>query len=94
MKNRKKDIIRMYREWRKANNNQKPNRVIVRMHWEDEPENHLVDTIGLEPAYVWFFDDNPAILFYCSKISGIYDLTKPDNGSDFVVDEILEFYKG
>ena len=37
----------MYREWRKANGNKKPNRVIVRMHWEDEPENSLVDTIGI-----------------------------------------------
>ena len=43
-------IKTLYREYRKENNNHKPNRVIVRMHWEDEPENELVDTIAIVPS--------------------------------------------
>ena len=87
----------MYREWRKANGNKKPNRVIVRMHWEDEPENSLVDTIGIvrfkkigdtcEVPGDW------SILFYASSLDGLWKLTKPMNGSDFVVEKVLEFYR-
>ena len=94
---KQKDIIQMYRQFRKEHNSQKPNRVIVRMHWEDEPERDLVDTIAivskrklatwLEPA------DDFQILFYISSIDGLWELTKPNNGSDFIVDEVLEFYK-
>lgn len=90
----KKQIVKMYREWRKANGNKKPNRVIVRMYWEDEsPEETRVDTIGLEPENYWTDHDNPAILWYSSSLDGLYQLTKPGNGSDFVVVEVLEFYK-
>lgn len=95
---RKKDVIALYREWRKENNNQKPNRVIVKMHWEDEePGNTQVDIIAivpkrkldewLEPAYDFL------ILYYVSSIKSLLDLMQPGNGSDFVVDEVLEFYK-
>lgn len=91
---KKKDLIKMYRDWRKANGNRKPNRVIVRMHWEDEsPEETRVDTIGLEPENYWIDHDNPAILWYSSSLDGLYQLTKPGNGSDFVVVEFLEFYR-
>ena len=90
----RKQIIQMYRDWRKANGNKKPNRVIVRMYWEDEsPEETRVDTIGLEPESYWTDHDNPAILWYSSSLDGLYQLTKPGNGSDFVVVEFLEFYK-
>ena len=45
-----KKIVEMYRNWRKDNNNRKPNRVIVKMHWEDEePGNTHVDTIAIVP---------------------------------------------
>ena len=94
---KKRDLIRMYREWRKANGNKKPNRVIVRMHWEDVPGNSLVDTIGIVPLDKigdtseipgdWF------ILFYVSSLKGLWELTKPNNGSDFVVEKVLEFYR-
>lgn len=93
----KKSITDLYRAFRKKNDNLKPNRVIVRMHWEDEPENSLVDTLGIVPlAKIGCTEDIPGdaiILFYASSIDGIYQLTKPDNGSEFVVDEILEFYR-
>lgn len=94
---KKKDIIQMYRDWRKKNQNQKPDRVIVRMHWEDEPERDLVDTIGIIPnRLIGFTEDIPGdalILYYVSSIQELYKLTKPDNGSDFVVEEVLEYYK-
>lgn len=82
-----------YRDWRKDNNNRKPNRVIVKMRWEDEPERQLVDTIGIAPENYWIDHDNAAILFWISTIPGLIDLMKPNNGSDFIVDEVLEFYK-
>ena len=82
-----------YRDWRKDNNNRTPNRVIVKMHWEDEPERQLVDTIGIAPENYWIDHDNAAILFWISTIPGLIDLMQPGNGSDFIVDEVLEFYK-
>ena len=86
-----------YREWRKENGNKKPNRVIVKMHWEDEPENQMVDTIAIVPARLigWYedFSDDWCILYYASSLKGLLELMKPNNGNDFVVDEVLEFYK-
>ena len=93
----KKNIIALYRNWRKENGNRKPNRVIVRMHWEDEPERELVDTIGIIPNQLIGFTENmpgdALILFYVSSLQGLFDLTKPDNGSDFVITKVCEFYK-
>jgi hypothetical protein len=92
----KKSIIDLYRKWRKENGNQKPNRVIVKMAWEDgdnTDKGYQVDTIGLENMDSLNFVDNPAILWYCRTLNGLFALTKPDNGSDFVVLEVLEFYK-
>lgn len=90
------DIRADYREWRKENGNKKPNRVIVKMHWEDEkPEDWKVDTISLN-GFINISNppkDDAVILFYTSGLKGLLDLMKPNNGSDFVVDEVLEFYK-
>lgn len=92
-----KDIQNLYRSWRKENQNRKPNRVIVRMHWEDEPERQLVDTIAIVPLKMigWTenIPDDALILYYISSLNGLLELTKSDNGSDFVVDEVCEFYK-
>jgi hypothetical protein len=94
---KKKQIIQMYRDWRKANGNKKPNRVIVKLYWEDEsPADARVDTVAICP-----FDintesrvkDDAIVLFYASSLSGLLELMKPDNGSDFIVTEVLEFYK-
>jgi hypothetical protein len=91
------DIRADYKDWRKENDNRKPNRVIVRMHWEDEPEKQLVDTIGIVPLWkigdTENVPDDAVILFYVSSLDGLISLMKPDNGSDFVVDEVLEFWK-
>ena len=90
------DIRADYREWRKENGNKKPNRVIVKMHWEDEkPEDWKVDTISLN-GFINTSNppkDDAVILFYASGLKGLLDLMKPNNGSDFIVDEVLEFYK-
>ena len=95
---RKKDVIALYREWRKENNNQKPNRVIVKMQWEDEePGNTQVDTIAIVPfEKIGETEELPGdalILYYVSALKGLFALMKPNNGSDFVVDDVLEFYK-
>ena len=88
------NITEMYREWRKENGNKKPNRVIVKMHWEDEDINETrVDTIGLVDKRWWDNCDDIAILWYSSGLKGLLELLQPDNGSDFILDEVLEFYK-
>lgn len=92
----KKDIIALYREWRKENGNRKPNRVIVKMHWEDgdnTEKGFQIDTIAMNHFPE---DDDKCIgyvLWCTSGLHGLFELMKPDNGSDFVVDEVLEFYK-
>lgn len=83
----------MYRAWRQEHGNRKPNRVTVRMHWEDDPEVSLVDTVAIEPQDSWIDHDDELILWYSSSVDGIYELTRPGNGSDFVVDEVLGFYR-
>lgn len=91
------DIRADYRDWRNENGNKKPNRVIVKMRWEDEPEKQLVDTIGIIPqSKIGNTENIPGdaiILYYVSGMEGLLELMKPNNGSDFVVDEVLEFYK-
>lgn len=92
----KKDIIALYRSWRKENGNRKPNRVIVKMHWEDgdnTEKGYQIDTIAMNH----FSEDDDKcvgyVLWSTYGINGLWELTKPGNGSDFVVDEVLEFYK-
>ena len=87
----KKQVIALYREWRKEHNNEKPNRVVVKMHWEDgdnTEKGYQIDTIGIVP--LWKIGDT-------STIPGdsviLFALMEPDNGSDFIVDEVLEFWK-
>lgn len=91
-----KNIRADYREWRKENGNKKPNRAIVKMHWEDEPERQMVDTIGIVPARkIGFTENEPGdalILYYVSSLKGLLDLMQTGNGSDFIVDEVLAFY--
>ena len=92
-KQTKRQIVQMYRDWRKANGNRKPNQAIVRIHWDDEDgDDTHVGTIGLENMDCLKFVDNPAILWYCRTLAGLFDLRTPDNGSDFVLCEVVEFY--
>lgn len=94
MKTIKEKITEMYREWRKVNGNQKPNRVVVRKYDDDEtPEDARICTIGIQSHDSWFWNDNPLIYYYASSLNGLYQLTIPGNGSDFTVIDILEFYK-
>lgn len=91
------DIRADYKDWRKENGNQFPNRVIVKMKWEDgdnTDKGYQVDTIALEEVRDYLPGDDAMILFYAGRgIKGLLELMKPNNGSDFVVLEVLEFYK-
>ena len=94
------DIQADYREWRKENGNKKPNRVVVKMHWEaggNTEKGYQVDTIGIIPQNKIGNTENipgdAIILYYVSSFRGLLDLMKPNNGSDFIVDEVLAFYK-
>lgn len=86
-----KDITKLYREWRKENGNKMPNRAIVRMQWEDEEDNPLVDTIALQTTDM---EDDSWVLWYAGRgLKGLLALLEPNNGSDFIVTDVLEFYK-
>ena len=96
----KKAVKDLFREWRKENGNRKPNRVIVKMCWEDgdnTDKGYQVDTIGIVPKSridnTETIGDDCWILYYVSSLKGLLDLMQPDNGSDFIIDEVLEFYK-
>ena len=93
----KKDITALFREWRKENNNRKPNRAIVKMHWEDgdnTEKGYQVDTISLQECKDGNYPgDDCWLLYYVSGLKGLLELMTPNNGSDFIVDEVLEFYK-
>lgn len=90
------NVREMYRDWRKANGNQKPNRVVVRMKWDDE-DNTLVDTVAILPQrLIGWTEQTPDdcwIVYYVSSLKELLSLTKPGNGSDFTVLEVLEFWK-
>ena len=87
------DVRADFREWRKENGNQLPNRVIVKMKWEDgdnTDKGYQVDTIALEEVREYLPGDDAVILFYAGRgIKGLLDLMKPN----IVVLEVLEFYK-
>lgn len=92
-----KEIRDLYRQFRQENGNKKPNRCIVKMHWEDgdnTDKGYQVDTIAIQK---YQDEDYPGddcwLLYYVSSLRSLLELTKPDNGSDFIVDEVLEFYK-
>lgn len=90
----KREIYRKYRAWRKEHNNQKPNRVYVKMYWEgDEIENWHYDTLGIENMYKLNFEDDERVLYYSKTLKHIWELTQKDNGSDFIILDIVSFDK-
>lgn len=90
----KKDIILKYRAWRKEHNNQKPNRVYVKMYWEDdEIENWHYDTLGIENMYKPNFNNDERVLYYSKTLEHIWELTQKNNGSDFIVLDVISFDK-
>lgn len=93
----KKVVKDLFRAWRKENGNQFPNRAIVKMRWDDDDntdKGYQVDTIALEGGDEPYPGDDAWILFYAGRgVKGLLDLMTPDNGSDFTVLEVLEFYK-
>jgi hypothetical protein len=90
----RKEITELYRRWRELHGNEKPDRVVVKMYWEDEGKDEKrTDTIALKPCDVFFPKDDSNILFYAHGLEGLLQLTEVGNGSDFVVTEVLGFYK-
>lgn len=95
----RKQINQMYRDWRKANGNKKPNRVIVRIIWQDDyddgDDTTTVATLGLKPDPFWGKDqiDDPMVQWYAGNLDELWEMRKTDNGSDFIVVEVLEFWK-
>lgn len=91
----KNEITEMYRAWRKQYR-QRPNRALVRMYWEDEGARFIhTDTVSLK-VYDCIIDipkDDDCVLWYTNGLKGLINLTRPNNGSDFVVTEVIEFYK-
>lgn len=91
------NIREMYRDWRKENENKKPNRVIVKMRWEDgnnTDKGYQIDTIAIQKYKDDKFPgDDCWLLFYATSLKELLSLMEPENGSDFIVDEVLEFYK-
>lgn len=92
---KRKDVITLYRKWRRENHRHKPNRAVVKMHWQDEIDTNVPDVIAIG-KYDFIVDvpsDDSDILYYVSTLKDLCDLLKPDNGSGFIVDEVTEFYK-
>ena len=91
------DVRADYRAWRRQNRMRKPDRAVVKMHWEDGEntgKGYQVDTVALSRCDgIRLPADDGEILFYASGLKGLLSLMKPGNGSDFVIDEVLEFYK-
>lgn len=86
------EVKSLYQKWSDDNNGQKPNRAVVKMAWEDGDnskkgwQEDVVALEGLEET------DDDRILFYASGLEGLLELMKLDNGSDFIVLEVVEFY--
>ena len=93
----KKEITELYRSWRKQNKNHHPNRAVVRMYWEDgdnTEKGYQEDTVALEDFHVLSLPpDDHKILFYAGNLEGLLQLRKPNNGSGFVVTDVIEFYR-
>jgi hypothetical protein len=96
----KKNIISPYRSWRKEHGNQRPNRAIVKMAWEDgdnTEKGYQVDTIAIIPrTKIGDTEDiagDALILYYVSSLKDLMGLMEPNNGSDFIVMDVMEFYK-
>ena len=91
------DIAELYNDW-KERHGVAPNRVIVKMAWEDGDNTEKGwqrDVIALDsyegeeyPA------DDEEVLFYAGDgYEGLIDLLREGNGSDFILIDIIDFYK-
>lgn len=90
----KKEITELYRSWRKQYKNHRPNRAVVRMYWEDDWKGELhTDIVALTHSDIITPPDDSEILFYAGSLKGLLQLTELNNGSDFVVTEVLQFYR-
>jgi hypothetical protein len=93
----KKQITELYRSWRKQYKNHRPDRAVVRMYWEDgdnTEKGYQEDIVALKHSDIINLppDDNE-ILFYAGNLKGLLQLTEPNNGSDFVITDVIQFYR-
>ena len=87
-----KEVINLYVKCQSKNQMQPLHTADVDMYWEDEgPKNIHTETISLVPYGICTIDDDK-ILFYADGVEGLIGLMEKDNGSDFVVTEVLDFY--
>ena len=90
----KKEIKELYRAWRKQYKNHRPDRAVVRMYWEDEGKSEQrTDIVALKTFDIDTPPDDNEIFYYASGLKGLLQLTEPNNGSDFVITEVLQFYR-
>ena len=90
----KREITELYRSWRKQNKNHRPDRAIVSMYWDDEWESEQrTDIVALKTFDINTPPDDNEIFYYASGLKGLLELTEPNNGSGFVVTEVLHFYR-
>jgi hypothetical protein len=71
-----------------------PNIANVKIKWNDEDKPcDLIQEICLDD----YEEDKPTnvkdedILYYCSSVNGLLELTHEDNGSDFIIVEFISF---
>ena len=87
-----KEVIDLYVKYQVENNMQLPKYAEVKMYWEDDgPYEIHTDAIALY-SFDADTEEDGWILWYAGGIEGLLDLMKKDNGSDFVVTDIIGFY--
>ena len=87
-----KEVIDLYVKYQTDNNMQLPKYAEVKMYWEDDgPDEIHSDVIALH-KYDIDTDDDDAILFYADGVEGMLHLMEKNNGSDFVVTDVIGFY--
>ena len=90
------EVRQMYWEFREKYGNHRPNRAIVKMYWEDgdnTEKGYQVDTVALKHSGNNLPSDDNEILFYAGNLKGLLELFEHNNGSDFVVTEVVQFYR-
>ena len=87
-----KEVIDLYTKCQVANNMQPPRYAEVKMYWENEGASNTHSRVIALSSYDPNIDNDEEILFYANGIEELIELMEEDNGSDFVVTEVVDFY--